>query len=53
MVFSTVAGVHTPRNLMIRAIKTGAAADAAEQKRYDEMIALWKVKPALTSLLNH
>ena len=48
-----VAGVHTPRNLMIRAIKTGAAADAAEQKRYDEMIALWKVKPALTSLLNH
>ncbi|MEY4412462.1 MAG: hypothetical protein RL560_721 [Actinomycetota bacterium] len=38
---------------MIRAVKTGAAPDAAEQKRYDEMIALWKVKPALASLINH
>ncbi len=48
-----VGGEHTPRNLMIRAVKTGAAPDAAEQKRYDEMIALWKVKPALASLINH
>jgi SAM-dependent methyltransferase len=48
-----IGGEHTPRNLMIRAVKTGAAPDAAEQKRYDEMIALWKVKPALASLINH
>ena len=48
-----VGGEHTPRNLMIRAVKTGATPDAAEQKRYDEMIALWKVKPALASLINH
>ena len=48
-----IGGEHTPRNLMIRAVKTGAAPDAAEQQRYDEMIALWKVKPALASLINH
>jgi hypothetical protein len=48
-----IGGEHTPRNLMIRAVKTGAKPDAAEQKRYDEMIALWKVKPALAALINH
>ena len=47
-----IGGEHTPRNLMIRAVKTGAIADAAEVAKYDEMIALWKVKPALASLLN-
>ena len=47
-----VGGEHTPRNLMIRAMKTGAKADAIEQKRYEEMLALWKVKPALASLIN-
>jgi len=47
-----IGGEHTPRNLMIRAVKTGAAADSAEKSRYDAMIALWKVKPALATLLN-
>jgi SAM-dependent methyltransferase len=47
-----IGGEHTPRNLMIRAVKTGAAADAAEKSRYDAMISLWKVKPALATLLN-
>jgi len=47
-----VGGEHTPRNLMIRAVKTGAKADAAELRKYDEMLALWKVKPALAALLN-
>lgn len=47
-----IGGEHTPRNLMIRAVKTGAIADAAEQRKYDEMVALWKVKPALAPLLN-
>ena len=46
-----IGGEHTPRNLMIRAVKTGAIADSAEVAKYDEMIALWKVKPALASLL--
>jgi len=47
-----IGGEHTPRNLMIRAVKTGAIADAAEKSRYEEMLSLWKVKPALASLLN-
>ena len=47
-----IGGEHTPRNLMIRAVKTGAIADSAEQSRYDEMISLWKVKPVLATLLN-
>ena len=44
---------HTPRNLMIRAVKTGAPVEAIEVTRYEEMIAAWKVKPALARLLNH
>ena len=46
-----IGGEHTPRNLMIRAVKTGAGADVSEKQRYDEMLALWKVKPALASLI--
>jgi len=51
-----IGGEHTPRNLMIRAVKTGApveAIEAIEVSRYEEMIAAWKVKPALARLLNH
>lgn len=47
-----IGGEHTPRNLMIRAVRTGARADAVEKQRYEEMVSLWKVKPALASLLN-
>jgi SAM-dependent methyltransferase len=46
-----IGGEHTPRNLMIRAVKTGAGADASDKQKYDEMLALWKVKPALASLV--
>lgn len=46
-----IGGEHTPRNLMIRAVKTGAGVDASEKQRYDEMLALWKVKPALATLI--
>lgn len=48
-----IGGEHTPRNLMIRAVKTGAPVDPIEVTRYEEMIAAWKVKPALARLLNH
>jgi SAM-dependent methyltransferase len=47
-----VGGEHTPRNLMIRAVKTGAPVDPIEIARYEEMVSLWKVKPALARLLN-
>ena len=48
-----IGGEHTPRNLMIRAVKTSAPIEAIEVARYEEMIAAWKVKPALARLLNH
>lgn len=47
-----IGGEHTPRNLLIRAVKTGAIADSSEQQRYEEMLSLWNVKPALATLLN-
>ena len=48
-----IGGEHTPRNLMIIAVKTGATIDPIEVTRYEQMIAAWKVKPALARLLNH
>jgi SAM-dependent methyltransferase len=48
-----IGGEHTPRNLMIRAVKTDAVIDPLEVNRYEEMISAWKVKPALARLLNH
>ncbi len=46
-----VGGEHTPRNLMIRAIKTGAKAEPIEITRYKEMLTQWNVKPALAQRL--
>ena len=46
-----IGGEHTPRNLMIRAIKTGAKPEAIDMARYKEMLAQWKVEPALASRL--
>ena len=48
-----IGGEHTPRNLMIRAVKTGATVESIEVQRYEELIQAWKVKPALARLLNH
>ena len=47
-----VGGEHTPRNLMIRAVKTNAPVDPIEIERYEEMTSIWKVKPALARLIN-
>jgi SAM-dependent methyltransferase len=47
-----IGGVHTPRNLMIRAVKTGARADAGEEERYREMTSLWGITPVLEGKLN-
>ncbi len=46
-----VGGEHTPRNLMLRAIKTGAKPDPIDVARYKEMVELWKVQPALAQRL--
>jgi len=50
-VIEFIGGEHTPRNLMIRAVKTGAKADAHDRAKYEEMIVMWKVKPALAERL--
>ncbi len=50
-VIEFVGGEHTPRNLLIRAVKTGAAPDESDRSRYQELISLWKIKPALAKRL--
>lgn len=47
-----IGGVHTPRNLMIRAVRTGAKAEPADTERYREMVDQWGVNPVLEGKLN-
>ena len=51
-VIEFIGGEHTPRTMMIRAVKTGAARDQDDVSRYEAMKAQWKVTPALEGLLN-
>ncbi len=51
-VIEFVAGEHTPRNLMIRAVKTDAKPEQIDIDRYCEMNAQWGVKPALEKKLS-
>lgn len=46
-----IGGEHTPRNIMIRAVKTGVKVDEAEVARYQAMLADWKIAPHLAELL--
>jgi SAM-dependent methyltransferase len=46
-----IGGEHTPRNIMIRAVKTGVKVDPAEVDRYQSMLADWKIAPHLAELL--
>ena len=46
-VIEFIGGEHTPRNLMIRALKTGAAPDAIDTQRYREICNQWGVTPVL------
>jgi SAM-dependent methyltransferase len=50
-VIEFVGGEHTPRNLMIRAVKTGAAPDSRDVERLTELIQQWKLTPALVTRL--
>ena len=47
-----IGGVHTPRNLMIRAVKTGALSDPAEVEKYGQMTSDWGITPVLEGKLN-
>jgi SAM-dependent methyltransferase len=47
-----VGGEHTARNIMIRAVKTGAPVQAIDKERYEQMIKQWNVTPYLSKLLS-
>ena len=46
-----IGGEHTPRNLMIRAVKTDAKPDKLDVARYLEITAQWAITPALEKKL--
>lgn len=46
-----IGGEHTPRNIMIRAVKTGVKVDPAEVDRYQAMLTDWAIAPHLAELL--
>lgn len=50
-VFEFVGGEHTPRNIMLRAVKTGIS-DEAAQEQVDALAKLWGVSPALAERLD-
>jgi SAM-dependent methyltransferase len=50
-VIEFVGGEHTPRNLMIRAVKTNAKPEQLDIDRYLEITAQWGVTPALEKKL--
>ena len=43
---------HTPRNTMVRAVRTGAAPSAEVEAEYDALVGEWGVRPALAVLLD-
>lgn len=47
-----IGGSHTPRNLMIRAVLTGATPSPDEGKIYEEMLSQWGITPVLAAKLN-
>ena len=46
-----VASRHTPRNTMLRAVRTGSSGDAGVRSEYDQLAAMWQVRPKLAELL--
>jgi SAM-dependent methyltransferase len=46
-----VGSEHTPRNTLIRALRTGAAAPKGAQTELDALLAEWPVRPRLLELL--
>jgi hypothetical protein len=44
-----VSDQHTPRNLLIRAVRTGAAPSSADVEEYDALVRDWSIAPALAA----
>jgi len=47
-----IGGEHTARNIMIRAVKTGAPVQSLDKDRYEKMVKDWNVTPYLSKLLS-
>ena len=47
-----VDSVHTPRNTLLRAVRTGSAPSRQAQDEYDELVSTWHLRPQLAELLN-
>ena len=46
-----VASRHTPRNTMLRALRTGSTGDAGVRGDYEQLAAMWQARPKLAELL--
>ena len=47
-----VGSEHTPRNTLIRAVRTGARPTAGQVAEYEDLVAAWGVRPQLAVLLS-
>jgi len=50
-VMQFVESQHTPRNTLLRAVRTGAAPAPALRQEYDDLVVTWQVTPRLAVLL--
>jgi SAM-dependent methyltransferase len=50
-VMEFVESAHTPRNVMLRAVRTDAPAGQRAERDYDDLVAAWGVCPALARML--
>jgi SAM-dependent methyltransferase len=48
-----VESAHTPRNTLLRAVRTGAAPDPTALSEYDALVRTWQLRPRLGELLGH
>ena len=46
-----IGGEHTARNILIRAVRTGAAPSDLDKQRFQQMLNDWQIKPYLAQLL--
>jgi hypothetical protein len=46
-----VASAHTPRNTLLRAVRTGAPPPAEVLREYDDLVGAWQVTPRLAELV--
>jgi hypothetical protein len=53
-VMQFVGSEHTPRNTLLRAVRTGRpVTGGAARQEYDDLVATWAVRPRLAELLAH